>query len=344
MRVVASAFVLLLASVQSLHVCVPPRARRGTPSSPLLLRCRLISNHQHLSSNTRVLASPSDTMMSKEDLEEITDSAPDDPAPILETKDSAPPKPYTPSILWWTKNREEENNKLNLFANAGFLAGVALFTIAVVFGVDSEVSRGWTIGEYILRVPLDNWDGYSEMLRQSPVQVKACTSGIVYALGDLVAQSMEGTELAGIERQRVVRSAIAGLLLHGPMSHVWYNVCEGLFDIVGWNDYWWVPAPKIITDQLLWGPAWNAVYIAFLGVLNKDSSAVIWEAITSTALPLVIAGIRLWPLAHVVTYGLVPKENRLLWVDAVEIIWVTILSSQAAEQARSPAEQEESTS
>lgn len=66
----------------------------------------------------------------------------------------------------------------------------------------------------------------------------------------------------------------------------------------------WVPAPKIITDQVLWGPAWNAVYIAFLGVLNKDSSAVIWEAITSTALPLVIAGIRLWPLAHVVTYGL----------------------------------------
>lgn len=33
----------------------------------------------------------------------------------------------------------------------------------------------------------------------------------------------------------------------------------------------------------------------------------------------------------------VPKENRLLWVDAVEIVWVTILSKKAAEQA---AEQE----
>lgn len=30
----------------------------------------------------------------------------------------------------------------------------------------------------------------------------------------------------------------------------------------------------------------------------------------------------------------VPTENRLLWVDFVEIIWVTILSRQAAEQAR----------
>lgn len=33
--------------------------------------------------------------------------------------------------------------------------------------------------------------------------------------------------------------------------------------------------------------------------------------------------------------GRIPTENRLLWVDFVEIIWVTILSKQAAEQARS---------
>lgn len=41
-----------------------------------------------------------DTMMSKEDLVETTDSA-----PVQETKGSAPPKRYTPSVLWWTKNR-----------------------------------------------------------------------------------------------------------------------------------------------------------------------------------------------------------------------------------------------
>lgn len=38
----------------------------------------------------------------------------------------------------------------------------------------------------------------------------------------------------------------------------------------------------------------------------------------------------LFETAHVVTYGLIPVENRLLWVDAVEIIWVTILATQAA--------------
>lgn len=34
----------------------------------------------------------------------------------------------------------------------------------------------------------------------------------------------------------------------------------------------------------------------------------------------------------------IPTENRLLWVDFVEIIWVTILSKQAADQARASEE------
>lgn len=66
----------------------------------------------------------------------------------------------------------------------------------------------------------------------------------------------------------------------------------------------WVTAPKVFIDQLLWGPFWNAVYICFLGALKKDSPDAVKKAVVSTAIPLVLAGIRLWPLAHVVTYGL----------------------------------------
>ncbi|CAM9574004.1 unnamed protein product, partial [Hapterophycus canaliculatus] len=138
------------------------------------------------------------------------------------------------------KHSEEENRALNLGVNASFLAAVVVMAIVVVFGVDSDVSRGWTAGEVIRRVPLDNWEGYSSSLRDNPVLVKACTSGIVYTMGDWVAQTVEGTDLSEIKRGRVLRSALAGLLLHGPLSHVWYDVCEWLFDIVDWNDYWWV--------------------------------------------------------------------------------------------------------
>ncbi len=66
----------------------------------------------------------------------------------------------------------------------------------------------------------------------------------------------------------------------------------------------WVAAPKVVTDQLLWGPLWNAIYIWITGALKRDSFETIWEAITSTAVPLIVSGLKLWPAAHLVTYGL----------------------------------------
>ena len=67
--------------------------------------------------------------------------------------------------------------------------------------------------------------------------------------------------------------------------------------------------------------------------LQKPSQ--VWADIKRTTIPLVVSGLKLWPLAHCITYGLVPVENRLLWVDMVEIVWVTILATQAAASVES---------
>lgn len=48
---------------------------------------------------------------------------------------------------------------------------------------------------------------------------------------------------------------------------------------------------------------------------------------TSATVVIYQAGWKLWPFAHVITYGVIPVEQRLLWVDCVELIWVTILST-----------------
>mmetsp|Transcript_15202 Transcript_15202/g.22447 ORF Transcript_15202/g.22447 Transcript_15202/m.22447 type:complete len:80 (-) Transcript_15202:1418-1657(-) len=62
-----------------------------------------------------------------------------------------------------------------------------------------------------------------------------------------------------------------------------------------------------------------------------------------TTIPLFLSGLKLWPLAHCVTYGLIPVENRLLWVDLVEIIWVSILASTAAKASGEIENQAEAT-
>lgn len=129
----------------------------------------------------------------------------------------------------------------------------------------------------------------------------------------------EGKTLGEIDRVRVARSAAAGLIGHGPLSHLWYGVSEGFFDLLGWEG-WWTVFPKITVDQLVWSPIWNGCYIALLGLMKRESIPEIWQSIRSTAFSLITSGPKLWLLAHVVTYGVIPVENRLLWVDLVEIL------------------------
>ena len=218
----------------------------------------------------------------------------------------------------------------NALINNGLLLAIALAVVVKVTIINFGMMRGWTATEMAFRVPIDNWASYSATLNAAPIPTKAVTSATVYAIGDLIAQRTEGTSMGEINRMRTLRSLMAGLIAHGPMSHYWYEISEGLFENVLHWTAWWSFFPKVILDQTTWGPFWNNTYIILLGLMQRESLEKIWADVKRTTIPLVVSGLKLWPLAHCVTYGLIPVENRLLWVDFVEIVWVTILATQAA--------------
>ncbi|CAN1243243.1 Protein SYM1 [Linum perenne] len=90
---------------------------------------------------------------------------------------------------------------------------------------------------------------------------------------------------------------------------------------------WWVVPVKVAFDQTAWSAVWNSIYFTVLGFLRLESPSTIFAELRSTFFPMLTAGWKLWPFAHVITYGMIPVEQRLLWVDCVELIWVTILST-----------------
>jgi protein Mpv17 len=114
------------------------------------------------------------------------------------------------------------------------------------------------------------------------------------------------------------------------MSHFWYHTCDAFFADVLHLTAWWAFIPKVFIDQTFWGPIWNNTYLLLIGLMKMERIDIIWEDIKKSTVPMVVSGLKLWPAAHLVTYGLIPIENRLLWVDLVEIVWVTVLSKQAA--------------
>ena len=66
--------------------------------------------------------------------------------------------------------------------------------------------------------------------------------------------------------------------------------------------------------------------------MKFESPAVIAASVRSSYWGLLKAGWRLWPLVHLVTYGLLPVQHRLLFVDAVELVWVSVLSAYGQQQ------------
>lgn len=217
-----------------------------------------------------------------------------------------------------------------MFYSTAIIVLVAIAVLNQVATVDSGLMRGWTTEETLLRMPIDNWNSYSDILAQAPLQTKAVTSATVYTIGDFIAQRTEGRDIGQLDRPRLIRSLLAGLIGHGPLSHIWYDVSEDLFENVLHLKDWWGTVVKVVIDQTTWGPFWNNTYILLLGLMKMDKLENIFGEMKRTTIPLIVSGLKLWPLAHCVTYGLVPVENRLLWVDLVEIIWVTILATAAA--------------
>ncbi|KAL3816155.1 hypothetical protein ACHAXA_001642 [Cyclostephanos tholiformis] len=227
-----------------------------------------------------------------------------------------PPRPPAPS---------------DAFINSAILLLIALFVLERVISVEFGITRGWSPYEIAQRLPLDNWASYSRLLDASPVRTKAITSATVYALGDVLSQRSAGASMGELDRWRVMRSLIAGLIGHGPMSHLWYDLSEDFFDdVLRMDRAWWDFVPRVILDQAVFGPIWNNTYVLLLGIMQFHKPRRIWDDMRRTTIPLILSGLKLWPFVHIVTYGLVPIENRLLWVDAVEIVWVTILASTAS--------------
>ncbi|THG20392.1 hypothetical protein TEA_013234 [Camellia sinensis var. sinensis] len=130
----------------------------------------------------------------------------------------------------------------------------------------------------------------------------------------------EGKPLFEFDRARMFRSGLVGFSLHGSLSHYYYEFCEV------------VPA-KVVFDQTIWAAAWNSIYYTVLGFLRFESPVSIFNELKVTFWPMLTAGWKLWPFAHLITYGVVPVEQRLLWVDCVELIWVTILSTYSNEKS-----------
>ncbi|XP_028751858.1 mpv17-like protein [Neltuma alba] len=311
-----------------------PRRISTAISSSQFFRQISLSKKTHLHSRTRNWVVGSVT----EDREVVSvDNGPEETENRLTLKGSDEPEGLSASSSSFSSKMEaggggggDDSDRLTSRAiNAIMVLGFGSFAVTKLLTIDHDYWHGWTFYEILRYVPEHNWIAYEQALQQNPVLAKMAISGIVYSIGDWIAQCYEGRPLFEFDRTRLFRSGLAGFTLHGSLSHYYYQLCEAIFPFHGW---WVVPA-KVAFDQTVWAAIWNSIYFVVLGLLRAESISNIYGELKSTFWPMLTAGWKLWPFAHLITYGVIPVEQRLLWVDCVELIWVTILSTYSNEKS-----------
>ena len=68
-------------------------------------------------------------------------------------------------------------------------------------------------------------DSYQKALDDKPIFTKACTSGVGFAVSDVLTQLF--IEKMDFDLKRLVKMASFGFLLHGTTGHFFYNFLDG---------------------------------------------------------------------------------------------------------------------
>ncbi|THZ86799.1 hypothetical protein D6C84_02162 [Aureobasidium pullulans] len=90
---------------------------------------------------------------------------------------------------------------------------------------------------------------------------------------------------------------------------------------------------KWFVDCMTLGALLNtAAFLILMGIMKERSPGEIGTALRMDTFPIIYASYKIWPLASIVNFALVPVEKRIVFLSAVGLVWGVFLSLTAAKQ------------
>lgn len=163
---------------------------------------------------------------------------------------------------------------------------------------------------------------YVRAIRTNPVRTKAISTSLLSVIGDLLAQKIAQRDNAEfvLDTRRSASIGLWGLFIMGPALHYWYAVLDRLF----FGKF--AVLNKLLSDQLLFAPVFNAAFIVGVGSLEGNPLKEVAETVRTKFWPSMKANWTLWPAAQVVNFALVPKTFQIVYVNCVALVWSVILA------------------
>jgi protein Mpv17 len=165
------------------------------------------------------------------------------------------------------------------------------------------------------------WKRYESLLDEKPLLMKALTSLVGFALGDTLAQLfIQKTD--PFDFARLARLASFGFLVHGTTSHWFYGMLDG--KIPGKSAK--VVFSKVFIDQVLWNPIFGVMFFSYVGLMEAKGVAHVVDKVKNDLLTSVTGSWKVWPLAHTINFRFIPSNQRVLYINTIQIGYNCFLS------------------
>eukprot|EP00871_Galdieria_phlegrea_P002465 jgi/Galph1/3219/GphlegSOOS_G1938.1 len=157
-------------------------------------------------------------------------------------------------------------------------------------------------------------------LASRPLLTKALTSFIGFSIGDILAQKFLSP--VGISNGSFIKNGIIWFTYSWTHCHIFYS---NLDKLIPGTEAWKV-ASKVAIDQLLWAPIFAVIFFGFLGISEGQSFQQIKAKIRQDWKTALLASWKVWPLAHAINFRFIPSNQRLLYINGVQIFYNVFLS------------------
>ena len=165
------------------------------------------------------------------------------------------------------------------------------------------------------------WAAYEKALEKDPLLIKGLTSMTGFAIGDILAQQF--IEKKGkYNLNRTIKMASFGLLVHGTTSHWFYGKLDG--KIPGTDAG--AVASKVFIDQVLWNPIFGVMFFGYMGLWERQGVDGTIKRIKGDLMTQVTGSWTVWPVAHAINFKFIPTEQRVLYINTIQIFYNCFLS------------------
>jgi hypothetical protein len=173
---------------------------------------------------------------------------------------------------------------------------------------------------------------YLSALKRMPLTTKALTSGVLFAIGDGVNQSILQRD-ASKSRKYDFKGALIftayGALYYAPTNHLWFAWMENNFTCgTKWSSKPMLQAlARVALHSTLFAPFSIVSVFIWSGYFSGQSTSRIIDIVSpSNMLPVWLVGRIFWVPTMLGIYRFVPLHLRVPTAAAASVFWSTYLS------------------